>query len=66
MCNLLGPVLIIGNFFSIILMSMHHPAKFQQYGVIFAKNAANAKIRLFFCYRVLFLGGDTVPTYSTV
>jgi hypothetical protein len=36
-------------------MSMHNPAKYQQNSVIFAKSAANAKIRLFLRYRALFL-----------
>ncbi len=49
-----GPVLIIG-IFSINLMSVHNPAEFQQCSVIFAKSAADTKIRLFFCYRMLFL-----------
>ncbi len=55
MYDLLGPVLIIRILFSINLMSVHNPAKFQQYSVIFAKSAANAKIRLLFRYHALFL-----------
>ncbi len=59
MCDLLGPVLINRNFFSINLMSVHNPAKFQQASVLFAKSAAVTKICLFFRYRTLFFA-DTV------
>ncbi len=54
MYALLGPLQIIGNFI-FNLFSVHNPAKFQQYSVIFAKSAANAKVRLFFRYSALFL-----------
>jgi hypothetical protein len=55
MYDLLGPVQINGIFFSIILMSVHNSAKFQQCSVIFAKFAVDTKICLFFRYRGLFL-----------
>jgi hypothetical protein len=42
-------------------MSVHDPAKFQQYSVIFAKSAADTKIRMFFQDRALFMA-DTVPS----
>ncbi len=54
MCDLLGTVLINGIFFSIILMSFHYSAKFQQCSVIFAESAVDTKIHLFFRYRALF------------
>ncbi len=41
-------------------MSVHDPAKFQQYSVIFAKSAADTKNRMFFRYGALFMA-DTVP-----
>jgi hypothetical protein len=59
MYDLLGPVLINGIFFSIILISVHNSAKFQQCSVIYAKSAVDTKIRLFFRYRALFFA-DTV------
>jgi hypothetical protein len=59
MYDLLGPVLINGIFFSIILISVHNSAKFQLCSVIFAKSAVDTKIRLFFRYRALFFA-DTV------
>ncbi len=40
-------------------MSVHDPAKFQQYSVIFAKSAADTKNRMFFRDRALFMV-DTV------
>jgi hypothetical protein len=40
-------------------MSVHDPAKFQQYSVIFAKSAADTKNRMFFRDRALFMA-DTV------
>jgi hypothetical protein len=58
MYDLLGPVLLL-EFFSINLMSLHNPAKFQQCSVIFAKSAAVTKICLFFRYCAFFFA-DTV------
>ncbi len=43
MYDLLSPLEWIGIFFSRNLMSVHDPAKFQQYSVIFAKSAADTK-----------------------
>jgi hypothetical protein len=40
-------------------MSVHDPAKSQQYSVIFAKSAADTKNRMFFRDRALFMA-DTV------
>jgi hypothetical protein len=62
MCDLLSPLEWIGIFFSIHLMSVHDPAKSQQYSVIFAKSAADTKNRLFFRDRALFMA-DTVLKY---
>ncbi len=47
MYGLLGPLMMIGIFSSIILMSVHDPAKFQQYSMIFAKSAADTKNSVF-------------------
>ncbi len=59
MYDLLGPLVMIGIFFSINLMSVHDPTKFKQYRVIFAKSAADTKNRMFFRDRTLFMA-DTV------
>jgi hypothetical protein len=59
MYDLLSPLEWIGIFFSIHLMSVHDPAKFQQYSVIFAKSAADTKNRMFYRDRALFMA-DTV------
>ncbi len=59
MYDLLGPLVMIGIFFSKNLMSVHDPAKFQQYRVIFAKSAADTKNRMFFRDCALFMA-DTV------
>ncbi len=59
MYDLLGPVLINGIFFSIVLISVNNSVKFQQRSVIFAKSAVVTKFRLFFRYRALFFA-DTV------
>jgi hypothetical protein len=59
MYDLLSPIDWIGIFFSIHLMSVHDPAKFQQYSVIFAKFAADTKNRMFFRDCALFMA-DTV------
>ncbi len=40
-------------------MSVHDPAKFQQYSVLFAKSAADTKNRMFFRNGALFMA-DTV------
>jgi hypothetical protein len=47
MYDLLSPLEWIGIFISIHLMSVHDPAKSQQYSVIFAKSAADTKNRMF-------------------
>ena len=59
MYDLRSPLEWIGIFFSRNLMSVHDPAKFQQYSVIFAKSAADTKNRMFFWDRALFMA-DTV------
>jgi hypothetical protein len=45
-------------------MSVHDPAKFQQYSVISAKSAADTKNRMFFRYGALFMA-DTVAMHTT-
>ncbi len=53
MYDLLGP----------LVMSVHDPAKFQQYSVIFAKSAADTKNHMFFRGLALFMT-DSVYTYA--
>ncbi len=59
MYDLLSPLEWIKIFFSIHLVSVHDPAKSQQYSVIFVKSAADAKNCMFFRDRALFMA-DTV------
>ncbi len=64
MYDLQSPLEWIEIFVSIHLMSVHDPAKFQQYSVIFAKSAEDTKNRMFFRYRALFLAGTARVMYS--
>jgi hypothetical protein len=59
MYDLQSPLEWIGIFFSRHLMSVHVPAKFQQYSVILAKSAADTKKHMFFRDGALFMA-DTV------
>jgi hypothetical protein len=44
-------------------MSVHDPAKFQQYSVIFAKSAADIKNHMFFRDGALFMADTVLHTF---